>query len=102
MGALEGKFGKIQSFTITTPSLYHWESAREDLLTFADLDLLPGGKSNKTPREWDENRLKPHVLFTDATGKEQWLHEAFLLIGSVDDEKGTIMCIAEEIGRAHV
>ena len=99
VGALEGKFGKIQSFTITTPSLYHWESARENLLTFADLDLLPGGKSNKTPREWDENRLKPHVMFTDATGKEQWLHEAFLLIGSVDDEKGTIMCIAE--GKNH-
>ena len=100
VGSLDGKFGKIQSFTITTPSLYHWEATREDLLTFADLDLLPGGISNKTPREWDENRLKPHVLFTDAAGREQWLHEAFLLIGSVDDNRGTILCIAEGKNRS--
>ena len=95
VGALEGKFGKIEKFTITTPSHYHWEASREELLTFADLDLLPGGHSNKTPREWDENRLKPHVIFTDTQGKEHWLHEAFLLIGSVDDNRGTIMCIAD-------
>ena len=100
VGALEGKFGKIEKFTITTPSHYHWEASREELLTFADLDLLPGGHSNKTPREWDENRLKPHVMFTDAQGKEHWLHEAFLLIGSVDDNRGTIMCIAEGKNRS--
>ena len=100
VGALEGKFGKIEKFTITTPSHYHWEASREELLTFADLDLLPGGHSNKTPREWDENRLKPHVMFTDTQGKEHWLHEAFLLIGSVDDNRGTIMCIAEGQNRS--
>ena len=100
VGALEGKFGKIEKFTITTPSHYHWEASREELLTFADLDLLPGGHSNKTPREWDENRLKPHVMFTDTQGKEHWLHEAFLLIGSVDDNRGTIMCIAEGKNRS--
>ena len=100
VGALEDKFGKIEKFTITTPSHYHWEASREELLTFADLDLLPGGHSNKTPREWDENRLKPHVMFTDTQGKEHWLHEAFLLIGSVDDNRGTIMCIAEGKNRS--
>ena len=95
VGALKNKYGKIQSFTITTPSLYSWEAAREDLLTFADLDLLPGGVANKTPSTWDENRLKPHVTFTDANGREQWLHEAFLFIGGVDDERGTILCIPD-------
>lgn len=95
VGALQGKFSKIQSLTITTPSLNDWESSRDGLLTFADLDLLPGGLSNKTPKEWDENRLKPHVLFTDTQGKEQWLHEAFLFIGSIDDSRGRILCIAE-------
>ena len=95
VGAFEGKLGNVESFSIMTPSLYHWEASREGMLTFADLDLLPGGLSNKTPSEWDENRLKPHVLFTDSDGQEKWLHEAFLLIGSVDDKRGTILCIAE-------
>ena len=87
--------GKVKSFTIITPSLYPWEASRTELLTFADLDLLPGGIANKTPNTWDENRLKPHVTFTDASGREQWLHEAFLLIGGVDDARGTILCIPD-------
>ena len=95
VGALGEKFGKIQSITITTPSLYHWEASRESLLTFADLDLLPGGISNKKPDTWDENRLKPHVTFTDKSGCERWLHEAFLFIGGVDDSRGTILCIPD-------
>ena len=95
VGALNGTYGKIQSFTIMTPSLYPWEEEREDILTFADLDLLPGGVANKTPRTWDEDRLKPHVTFTDENGREQWLHEAFLFIGGVDDERGTILCIPD-------
>lgn len=88
-------FSKIAAFTVTTPSLYHWEASRTDLLTFADLDLIPGGISNKTPKEWDENRLKPHVTFIDSDGQEKWLHEAFLFIGGVDDSRGTILCIPD-------
>ena len=95
VGALKGTYGKIESFTITTPSLYNWEAERSDFLTFADLDLLPGGVANKTPKTWDENRLQPHVTFTDENGREQWLHEAFLFIGGVDDERGTILCIPD-------
>ena len=95
VGVLENTLGKIHSFTIITPKVSEDEAERESIPTFADLDLLPGGHSNKTPKEWDEERLKPHVLFKDALGKEKWLHEAFLLIGSVDDKRGTIMCIAE-------
>ena len=95
VGTLGTTCGKIVTFTVTTPSLYDWESSRTELLTFADLDLLPGGVSNKTPKEWDENRLKPHVTFTDSDGIEKWLHEAFLFIGGVDDSRGTILCIPD-------
>ena len=88
-------YSKVSALTVTTPSLYHWEASRTNLLTFADLDLIPGGLSNKTPKEWDESRLKPHVTFTDSDGQEKWLHEAFLFIGGVDDSRGTILCISD-------
>ena len=95
VGVLGEKFGKIQSFTIITPSLYPWEASRKEILSFADLDLLPGGVTSKTPNSWNEDRLKPHVTFTDEDGQEKWLHEGFLFIGSEDAQRGRIMCIAE-------
>ena len=95
VGVLGEKFGKIQSFTIITPSLYPWEASRKEILSFADLDLLPGGVTSKTPNSWNEDRLKPHVTFTDKDGQEKWLHEGFLFIGSEDAQRGRIMCIAE-------
>lgn len=88
-------YGKVVALTLTTPSLYSWEASRTGLLTFADMDLLPGGVSNKTPDEWNEDRLKPHITFTDSDGQEKWLHEAFLFIGGVDDSRGTILCIPD-------
>ena len=88
-------YSKVSSCTIVTPSLYEWEASRTAVPTFADLDLLPGGLSNKMPADWDENRLKPHVTFTDSDGQEKWLHEAFLFIGGVDDSRGTILCIPD-------
>ena len=88
-------FSAIEHFTIITPSLYTWEAEREDLLTFADLDLLPGGYTSKTPNTWTEERLLPHITYTDEAGQEHWLHEAFLFIGSEDSVNGTILCIAE-------
>lgn len=95
VGVLGSMCGKIVVLTLTTPSLFAWEASRTEIPTFADLDLLPGGVSNKTPNEWDENRLKPHVTFTDSDGQEKWLHEAFLFIGGVDDSRGTILSIAD-------
>ena len=100
VGVLGDVYGKIISFTVTTPSLYHWEASREEIPTFADLDLLSGGVSDKTPKEWDENRLKPHVTFTDSDGSEKWLHEAFLFIGGVDASRGTTLCIADGNGKS--
>ena len=81
VGILKEKYSKISDCTFTTP---YKPTDREEIPTFADLDLLSGGITNKTPKTWDENRLKPHVTFTDENGQEQWLHEAFLLIGGED------------------
>ena len=86
--------------TMPESSLYEWEKKRTGILTFADLDLLPGGITRKSPDTWNENRLKPHVTFTDEDGKEKWLHEAFLFIGSEDAEENRILCIAEGQNRS--
>lgn len=94
VGKLADTYSKVARVSFETPSLNSWESERDGILTFADLDLLPGGIMNKTPNTWNEDRLKPHVTFTDAHGRERWLHEAFLFIGSVDDEMKRIFCIA--------
>lgn len=85
----------IVSVSLEMPYLYPWESSRSEIPFFADLDLLPGGVTNKTPNTWSEDRLKPHVTFTDENGTEKWLHEAFLFIGGVDDNAGTILCIPD-------
>ena len=76
--------------------MYEWEKNREGILQFADLDLLSGGLTNKTQNSWSEGRLKPHITFTDADGKEQWLHEAFLFIGNEDAETNSILCISAD------
>ena len=81
VGILKDKYSRLSECTFTTP---YKPADRTEIPTFADLDLLSGGISNKTPNTWDENRILPHVTFTDENGKEQWLHEAFLLIGGED------------------
>lgn len=91
----EGRCGKVASVSFKTPSLYSWEIERTEIPFFADLDLLPGGVTKKQPSTWDEQRLLPHVTFTDETGKEQWLHEAFLLIGGEDAASNSVLCIPD-------
>lgn len=86
-------FGTIHSTPFTTTSLYPWESSRTEIPFFADLDLLPGGVTFKTPNTWDEDRILPHVTFTDENGQEHWLHEAFLFIGGEDAARNTTLCI---------
>ena len=90
VGVLKDKCSKISECSFTTPFR---DTDRTEIPTFADLDLLSGGVSNKTPNTWDENRLLPHVTFTDKNGQEQWLHEAFLLIGGEDAARNRILCI---------
>lgn len=95
VGVAGKTYGKVNVLTIETPSLYPWEAERTDFLTFADLDLLPGGVTNKTPKYWDEERLMPHVTFKDESGREQWLHEAFLFIGGEDADANSLLCIPD-------
>lgn len=95
VGVREGRCGKVASVSFKTPSLYSWEIERTEIPFFADLDLLPGGVTKKQPSTWDEQRLLPHVTFTDETGKEQWLHEAFLLIGGEDASSNSVLCIPD-------
>lgn len=90
VGRLEDRFSKVAECSFTTP---YRSTERTEIPTFADLDLLSGGITDKTPNTWDENRLKPHVTFTDGNGQEQWLHEAFLLIGGEDSNRNMILCI---------
>ena len=49
VGVLGNTLGKTHSYTIITPKVSDDEAERENIPTFADLDLLPGGHSNKTP-----------------------------------------------------
>ena len=95
VGKAKDAYSKVVSFNITLTSQNGEEAEREGILDFADLDLLPGGRLAKTPNTWDETRLLPHVTFKDASGKEKWLHEAFLFIGSEDAIRKRIFCIAE-------
>ena len=90
VGKSKDRFSSISKCSFTTP---YRSTERTEILTFADLDLLSGGISDKTPNTWDEYRLKPHVTFTDENGQEQWLHEAFLLIGGEDSNRNMILCI---------
>lgn len=99
VGKAQDAFSSISSFSVTIPLLYDDEVERDGIPDFADLDLLPGGRLSKTPNTWSETRLLPHVTFTDAGGRERWLHEAFLFIGSEDSVRKRIFCIAE--GKNH-
>lgn len=90
VGKLKEKFSKVAECSFTTP---YRNTDRTEIPTFADLDLICGGIVSKTPNTWDENRMLPHVTFTDENGQEQWLHEAFLLIGGEDSKRNMILCI---------
>lgn len=90
VGKLKEKYSKVSACSFTTP---YRATDRTEIPTFADLDLICGGIVSKKPNTWDENRMLPHVTFTDENGQEQWLHEAFLLIGGEDSNRNMIFCI---------
>ena len=71
----------------------------DEIPFFADLDLLPGGSLAKEPKYWDEARFLPHVAFKETSGKEKWLHEAFLLIDGMVN--GRLLCIENDIESAN-
>lgn len=98
VGVKGGRPGAVTSVGFKSPVLYPWEVERDEVLFFADLDLLPGGDKTRNPADWTEERFLPHVTFKDSDGSEKWLHEAFLLIdGQVN---GRLMCIDNSLPSA--
>ena len=57
---------------------------KEQIPQFSDITLLAGGYSPKKPDTWTEERAKAHVTYTDESGKEHWLFEAFIFWAGQD------------------
>ena len=80
----DGTQGEVKSVTFTTlPSegeRYPWEKARSGVPVPADMTLIPGPSSHRTPLAWSKDRWKTHVSYTDESGTEHWLFDSFLLI----------------------
>ena len=69
----------------TGKTVYRWERSTKPAVRFADMTLCYGGSLRKEPVRWSADRFAPQVSFTDETGREQWLFEAFLCL---DDWEG--------------
>ena len=80
----KGERGNPQELQFTTRSgpdnFYSWEKARSGVPVPADMTLIPGPSSHRSPLGWDKERWGTHVSYTDASGKEHWLFDSFLLI----------------------
>lgn len=68
--------------------IYSWEMQRDSIPEFADITLLAGGYSPKKPDTWKEERAKSHVTYTDESGQEHWLFEAFIFWAGKDYKRG--------------
>lgn len=79
-----GEEGSVVSLDFTTSpgpaTLYPWERARSGIPLPADMTLIPGHSSHRTPLAWSPERWSSHVSYTDANGTEHWLFDSFLLI----------------------
>ena len=79
-----GETGSVRSITFTTPAseggLYEWETNRTSIAIPADMTLIPGPSSHRTPLAWSKDRWRKHVSYTDEDGQEHWLFDSFLLI----------------------
>ena len=79
-----GEQGRVESFPFSTAEasddLYAWERARSSCPIPADMTLIPGPSSHRSPLAWDEERWKAHVSYTGPDGNEHWLFDSFLLI----------------------
>lgn len=80
----DGEEGSLQTLdfrTATGPGeLYAWERARSGIPVPADMTLIPGHSSHRTPLAWDKERWGKHVSYVDENGTEHWLFDSFLLI----------------------
>ena len=64
------------------------KAEQEQIPQFSDITLLAGGYSPKKPDTWTEDRAKAHVTYTDESGKEHWLFEAFIFWAGRDYKRG--------------
>lgn len=80
----KGEEGTLQALSFSTATeesnLYAWERARTERPIPADMTLIPGHSSHRSPLEWDQERWLTHVAYTDENGVEHWLFDSFLLI----------------------
>lgn len=75
-------FAALLALAACTPRIYKWEKNRGSVPEFADIDIV--GAWHREPIDWDAARFAPHVSFTDSTGQERWLFEAFLFLEAQD------------------
>ena len=64
------------------------KAEQEQIPQFSDITLLAGGYSPKKPDTWTEDRARAHVTYTDESGKEHWLFEAFIFWAGRDYKRG--------------
>lgn len=80
-GGEEGSVVTLVFRTSDAPgTLYPWEKARTSIPIPADMTLIPGPSSHRSPLAWDKERWSTHVSYTDEAGAEHWLFDSFLLI----------------------
>ena len=80
-GGVEGARVELPFDTQAQASdLYDWEKGRTPLPYPADMTLIPGPSSHRSPLGWDKERWLSHVAYTDEKGQEHWLFDSFLLI----------------------
>lgn len=68
------------SVTKASTSKYDWEAARSGVPVWADMTLCYGGNAGRTPELWDQKRFASHALYTDESGQEHYLFDAFLAL----------------------
>ena len=70
------------------PSLYPFEAERGSVPSLADMTLCYGGNPDRVPALWDKARWKPHVVYTDKTGKDHWMFDSFLALEFKTNDNG--------------
>lgn len=53
---------------------------RKDIVKAADLVLLYGGSTHRSPYRWSVNETRDYVTYTDRDGKTHWLFDGFLCL----------------------
>lgn len=68
---------------------YKWEKNRSKELSFTDMALCYGGSRHRKAYSWDKKRFDAYVTYTDRSGEERWLFDAFLCLEFADLDTST-------------